>query len=78
VAENGVKGGNRKMYGRCGEDLEIGVPVGTVIRNADTGELTTRAESTQMAVSDESGESCFITPQPFRDKVEALLGGGEK
>ena len=46
--------------------------------NADTGELTTRAESTQMAVSDESGESCFITPQPFRDKVEALLGGGEK
>ena len=39
VAENGVKGGNRKMYGRCGEDLEIGVPVGTVIRNADTGEL---------------------------------------
>ena len=27
------------MYGRCGEDLEIGVPVGTVIRNADTGEL---------------------------------------
>ena len=39
VAENGVKGGNRKMYGRCGEDLEIGVPVGTVIKNADTGEI---------------------------------------
>lgn len=39
VAENGVKGGNRKMYGRCGEDLEVGVPVGTVIKNADTGEL---------------------------------------
>jgi len=39
VAENGVKGGNRKMYGRCGEDLEIGVPVGTVIKNADTGEV---------------------------------------
>ena len=39
IAENGVKGGNRKMYGRCGEDLEIGVPVGTVIKNADTGEL---------------------------------------
>ena len=37
IAENGVKGGNRKMYGRCGEDLEIGVPVGTVIKNADTG-----------------------------------------
>ncbi|MBR5358347.1 MAG: GTPase ObgE [Clostridiales bacterium] len=39
VAENGVKGGNRKMYGRNGEDLVIGVPVGTVIKDLDTGKI---------------------------------------
>ena len=41
--------------------------------NADTGELTTKAESTQMAVSNKSGESSFLTPEIFRNKVEALL-----
>lgn len=45
--------------------------------NADTGKLTTKAESTQMAVSIETGESSFITPQIFRNKVEALLQGGK-
>lgn len=39
VAEDGSKGMNKKMYGRGGKDLRIGVPVGTVIRNTDTGEL---------------------------------------
>lgn len=39
VAADGAKGMNRKMYGRGGEDLEIGVPVGTIIRDADTGKL---------------------------------------
>ncbi len=39
VAENGVKGGNRKMYGRNGEDLVIGVPVGTVIKDLATGKI---------------------------------------
>ncbi|MBQ1794493.1 MAG: acyl-CoA thioesterase [Treponema sp.] len=43
--------------------------------NADTGELTTKAESTQMCVNMETGESCFITPAEFRGKVEAMLGG---
>lgn len=45
--------------------------------NADTGKLTTKAESTQMAVSIETGESSFQTPRTFRDKVEALLNGGK-
>lgn len=33
VAADGSKGMNRKMYGKGGEDLVIGVPVGTVIRD---------------------------------------------
>lgn len=35
VAEDGTKGMNRKMYGKGGENLEIGVPVGTVIKDID-------------------------------------------
>lgn len=38
-AEDGVKGGPNCCRGRCGEDLEILVPVGTVIRDSDTGDL---------------------------------------
>ncbi|MCQ2528117.1 MAG: GTPase ObgE [Saccharofermentans sp.] len=39
VAPNGGKGMNRQMYGRGGEDLRIGVPVGTVIRDAATEKI---------------------------------------
>lgn len=39
VAPDGGKGLNRKMYGRGGEDLRIAVPVGTVIKDADTGKI---------------------------------------
>lgn len=39
VADNGQKGMNRKMYGRGGEDLRIAVPVGTIIKDLDTGRL---------------------------------------
>ena len=38
-AEEGVKGGPAQMSGRAGKDLVIHVPPGTVIFNADTGEL---------------------------------------
>jgi GTP-binding protein len=38
-AERGHNGMGRDMTGRKGEDLEIPVPVGTVVRDADTGEL---------------------------------------
>ncbi len=41
--------------------------------NAESGELTTKAESTQMVVDMKTGESSFSTPQEFQDKVEALL-----
>lgn len=39
VAEDGGKGMNRKMYGRGGEDLRIFVPVGTILKDADSGKL---------------------------------------
>lgn len=38
-SEDGVRGGPNGCRGRCGEDLLIPVPIGTVIRNEDTGEV---------------------------------------
>jgi GTP-binding protein len=38
-AENGVNGGAAQMTGRNGKDLVIPIPPGTVLFNADTGEL---------------------------------------
>ena len=43
--------------------------------NANSGQLCTKGESTQMAVNMASGESCMVCPSVFTDKVEALLRG---
>ncbi|MBR1912323.1 MAG: acyl-CoA thioesterase [Treponema sp.] len=40
--------------------------------NNDTGELTTMAESTQMAVHMQTGETLFVCPDVFIDRVHAL------
>jgi acyl-CoA thioester hydrolase len=44
----------------------------------DTGEITTRGMSTQMAYNIAAQDSCFVCPRFFTDKVESLLaqGGG--
>ena len=39
LAQNGEHGGKQKMAGKSGEDLTINVPVGTVVRNDETGVL---------------------------------------
>lgn len=38
-AENGRPGGAKRMHGRRGEDVEITVPPGTILREADTGRV---------------------------------------
>jgi GTPase len=38
-AADGVKGSGADCYGRAGEDVELRMPVGTVIRDAESGEL---------------------------------------
>ncbi|MBO8136753.1 MAG: GTPase ObgE [Desulfotomaculum sp.] len=38
-AERGQHGMGKGMHGRSGEDLRIRVPVGTIVRDAETGEL---------------------------------------
>ncbi len=39
VAEKGVDGSGSKCYGRNGEDLIIKVPMGTIIKDADSGKI---------------------------------------
>jgi GTPase len=48
-AQHGERGHGRQMYGKGGEDLYIAVPLGTLVRDADTGEVIgdlTRPEET--------------------------------
>lgn len=51
-AENGVNGSAKNCYGRCGEDLTVLVPVGTTIRDVETGNL--------MADLNEDGKTAVI------------------
>jgi len=39
AAENGQNGSGSNKYGKSGEDLYIKVPLGTVIKDAETGKL---------------------------------------
>lgn len=39
AAESGQPGGPNRMRGKSGDDLEVPVPVGTVVRDGETGEL---------------------------------------
>ncbi|MDR2631954.1 MAG: acyl-CoA thioesterase [Spirochaetaceae bacterium] len=43
----------------------------------ETGEITTKGMSTQMAYHIASQDSCFVCPRIFTDKVEALLAESE-
>ena len=43
------------------------------IYNAKTGVLATKAESTQMAVKLQTGETCFVCPEKLIACVETLL-----
>ena len=38
-AENGIPGKGKDMHGRRGKDLKIKVPPGTIVKNAETGEI---------------------------------------
>lgn len=49
-AENGQGGQGARMYGRDGRDVEIPVPPGTVLKNAETGEI----------IKDLTGEGRFV------------------
>jgi len=45
------------------------------IRNAETGTLTTKGSSTQMAFDIKNNESCFVCPSVLIKKVEDYIAG---
>ncbi|MBI4690806.1 MAG: GTPase ObgE [Nitrospirae bacterium] len=47
-AKRGQHGMGKKMHGKNGEDRIIPVPVGTIIKNADTGDILTDLDKTGM------------------------------
>ncbi|MCX7026873.1 MAG: GTPase ObgE [Spirochaetes bacterium] len=51
-AQNGIPGMGRNMHGKDGEDVEIPIPPGTVIKNADTGEQIKDFGSGKMALQE--------------------------
>ncbi|MEG1589209.1 MAG: GTPase ObgE, partial [Mucinivorans sp.] len=54
MAENGERGGGSKLHGANGKDLYIDVPLGTIAREAETGEIV--AEVT------ENGQEVILCP----------------
>jgi acyl-CoA thioester hydrolase len=48
------------------------------IRNAQTGLITTKGLSTQMAFNIKTNESCFACPKELIDKVEAIIKGNKQ
>ena len=53
-AERGENGGSRDCYGKGGDDITLRFPVGTVIKDRDSGEL--------VADLDEDGKTVLIAP----------------
>ena len=54
LAENGERGGGAKMHGANGKDVFIDVPLGTVVKDAETGEFVTEVT--------ESGQEVILCP----------------
>jgi len=48
------------------------------IRNTQTGLVTTRGITTQMAYNIKTNDSCFACPQILIDKVEAIIKGNKQ
>lgn len=68
-AENGENGYIKTQHGRCGKDLYIKVPVGTVVRDASTdkviADLNTPEQTIMVAKGGRGGRgnACFATAQ---------------
>ena len=68
-AENGENGYIKTQHGKCGKDLYIRVPVGTVVRDASTdkviADLNTPDQTIMVAKGGRGGRgnACFATSQ---------------
>lgn len=59
VAESGGNGAGRKFHGKNGEDLIISVPLGTVIRDADSGKILADISNKEPVIICKGGKGGF-------------------
>lgn len=55
------------------EEYENRLKIAYTIADCRSGEIVTKASTTQVAVDQARGEMCFVSPQVFVDKVRAAL-----
>ncbi len=65
-AENGARGAGSDCNGRAGRDIELLVPVGTLVRDAESGELVCRTPESPLlsGQSPVPGRKWRIIPSP--------------
>jgi acyl-CoA thioester hydrolase len=57
-------------------EYENRLKIAYTVFDGESGELVTKASTTQVAVDRERGELCFVSPQVLLDKVRAALAAG--
>ena len=72
---NPLRHGDRAVIKAVLVEYENRLKLTYEIKNAQTGILTTRGVTTQMAVDIKTGESCFVSPSVLTDKIEKLIKG---
>jgi acyl-CoA thioester hydrolase len=68
-----LKFGDRVRAQAVLDEYENRIRIKYVLFSVETGEVTTKGMSTQMAFHIDSDDSCFICPRIFTDKVEAMI-----
>ena len=58
------------------DEYENMLKINFELYNAETGELTTKGSVSQMCIDMKTGESQFVCPKVFTDRVEALIRQG--
>lgn len=58
------------------EEYESRLKIDYTITDSQSGEIVTKATTTQVAVDQQRGEMCFVSPQILLDKVRAVLSTG--
>ena len=64
IAEDGENGSNKKFHGRNGEDVLLRVPLGTVVRDRDTGTICPTANASLSRTAAEGDGATSISPRP--------------
>lgn len=58
-------------------EYENRLKIDYTITDSQSGEIVTKATTTQVAVDQQRGEMCFVSPQILLDKVRAALAAGK-